>query len=124
MFLLIDALRAAGFGTKEGVRTLEHEIRTKIFRAHLVIGCKSFRSSALKDGSFIQEIGSVDDGEGFAHIVVGDYDTDVLILELGDDVLDIFHRNRVDSGKRLVKKDELRVNGKSAGDLATTTLTS
>ena len=38
----------------------------------------------------------------------GDDHADVLVLELGDDVLDVFNRYRVDSCERLVQKDELR----------------
>ena len=56
--------------------------------------------------------------------MVGDDDSDILVLKLCYDVLDILHSDRIDSGERLVKKNELRVDGKSPGDLATAALTS
>ena len=36
--------------------------------------------------------------------MVGDDDTDILIFELSDDILDVLDSNRVDSGKRFIKK--------------------
>ena len=56
--------------------------------------------------------------------MIGDDHTDILVLEFRYDVLDILDSDRVDSGKRFVKKNELRVDGKRAGYLATATLSS
>jgi hypothetical protein len=55
--------------------------------------------------------------------VVGDDDADVLVFQRRDDILDVFHGNRVNAGKGLIQQDELRVDRKGAGDLAATPLT-
>ena len=55
--------------------------------------------------------------------MVGDDDPDILILQFRDDVLDILDGDRVDTGERLVKEDELRVDCECSGNLTTATLT-
>ena len=55
--------------------------------------------------------------------MVGDEDADILVAKLSYDALNILHSDRVDTSERLVKHDELRVNGQTASDLSTTTLT-
>ena len=55
--------------------------------------------------------------------MVSDENTDILVAKLSYDALNILHSDRVDTSERLVKHDELRVNGQTAGDLSTTALT-
>ena len=55
--------------------------------------------------------------------MVGDEDANVLVAKLSYDALNILHSDRVDTSERLVKHNELRVNGQTASDLSTTTLT-
>ena len=50
--------------------------------------------------------------------MIGDDYADVAEFELGDNVLDILDGNRIHAGKWLVKEDELRIDGKRAGNLA------
>ena len=45
------------------------------------------------------------------------------MAKLSYDALNILHSDRVDTSERLVKHDELRVNGQTASDLSTTALT-
>ena len=47
-----------------------------------------------------------------------------LIFQFPDNVLDIFHGNRVYSGKRFVKHDKFRVDGQTAGNFRTAAFTS
>ena len=56
--------------------------------------------------------------------MVGDDDSDVLVLQLGDDVLDVLHGDRIDSRERLVQEDELRVDREGAGYFAAAPFTS
>ena len=56
--------------------------------------------------------------------MVGDDDTDVLVLQFRDDELDVLHGYRIHTGERFIQQDELRVDGKGAGDLAASSLTS
>ncbi len=57
------------------------------------------------------------------HVVVSDEDADVAVLKAPHDVLHLLHRYRVDTGERLVKHDELWVDGQTARDLGTAALT-
>ena len=41
--------------------------------------------------------------------MVGDQYADAPVLEMGDQFADIADGNRVDTGKRLIKQDEMRV---------------
>ena len=56
--------------------------------------------------------------------MVGDDYSYVLVFQLRDDVLDVFHSNRVHSRERLVQQDEFWVYGKSPGNLAAASFTS
>ena len=56
--------------------------------------------------------------------MVSDNDADIAVFELGDDVLDILDCNRVDSCERLIQKNEFRIDGKGAGNLAASPLSS
>ncbi len=56
--------------------------------------------------------------------MVGNQDTDVFILQLPHNLLNIFYCDRVDSGKRFIEHNELRVDGKTTGDFSTTAFTS
>ena len=76
-----------------------------------------------KDFAFKEQIGAVGDAEGFGRIVVGDKDTDILLLQLIHNALNIFHRDRVDTGKRLVEHNESRIDGEATRNFATATLT-
>ena len=55
--------------------------------------------------------------------MVGDEDADILVAKLSYDALNILHSDRVNTSERLVKHNELRVNGQTASDLSTTALT-
>ena len=56
------------------------------------------------------------------HIVVGNDDADILFFEFGDDMLDVFHSDRVHAGEGFVEEDELGVGGQTAGDFHTAAL--
>ena len=51
--------------------------------------------------------------------MVGDDDADILVLEFGDDVLDILHGDGIHPRERFVQQDEFRVDGQGTGNLAT-----
>ena len=120
----VDALGAAGFGTKESGGALQDEVRTKILGADFVVGGQFLRGSALENRTLVQKVRPVYDCEGLSHVVVCDDNSDILVFELGDDILDILDSNRVHTGKRLIEQDEFRVYGKCACNLATAALSS
>ena len=119
----VDALGAAGLGAEESVGALEDEVRAKVLGADFVVCREGFRSAALEDGTFVEQVCSVDDRECLTYVVVCNDDSDILVFELCDDLLDILDGDRVDTGERFIKEDELRVDCKRAGDLAAAALT-
>ena len=52
--------------------------------------------------AIVQDIGAVDNLECLTHIVVGNQHADAAVLQVGDEVADFPHRDRVDTGKRFV----------------------
>ena len=52
--------------------------------------------------------------------MVGDEDANVFLLELIDDILDIFDGDRIDTCERLIEHDEFRRDGETACNLDTT----
>ena len=99
----------------------QHECRTEIFLAyHLVLG--EFFGLALKQNSTLkQQVGTVGDGQRLLHVVVGDEDTDVAVFQSPHHMLYLLDGNRVDTGKRLVEHDELRVDGQTTRNLGAST---
>ena len=111
-----------GAGLLDGRRTLENEAGTQVLGTDILVVCQFLRRAGLENRTFVKKIGPVNDSHRFTDIVVSNDDADILVLELRNNILDILHRNRIDTGKRLIQKDELRVNGKGTGNLATAAL--
>ena len=101
----------------------KHEVRAEVFLTYHGIHRKLFGSTLEEDVAIEQQIGTVGQTKRFQSIVVGDEDTDVLVLQLPHDVLDVLHGNRVDTRKRLVEHDELRVDGQASGNLRASAFT-
>ena len=102
----------------------QNETVTQVFLAdNLVLG-QFFRSSLEEDFSFKQQISTVSDAKCFLYVMVCNQNTDILVFQLPDNVLDIFHGNRVYSGKRFVKHDKFRVDSQTAGNFCTATFAS
>ena len=73
--------------------------------------------ASAEDAAFIDDVGAIGDGEGFADVVVGDEHADAAVLQVGDEVADLAHRDRVDAGQRLVEQDEMRPDAEGPGNL-------
>lgn len=91
--------------------------------AHHLVGGQLLGAAGLEDFALEHQIGPVGDGEGLLHVVVGDEDADIAGLEAGNVVLDILHRDGVDTGEGFVEEDEFGVGGQGAGDLGAPPLT-
>ena len=83
----------------------------EIFLTYNLVGSQLFGVALKENLALEKQVGAIGDGERFLHVVVGDENADVAVFQLPDDVLDVFHGNRVDSGKGLVEHDELRFDG-------------
>ena len=62
------------------------------------------------------DVGSVADIQGFAHVVVGNQYADAPFFQMADNALDVIHGNRIHPGKGLIQQNEIRVGGQAAGD--------
>ena len=54
--------------------------------------------------------------------MVGNQDADSHLLQVRDDFLDVENSDRIDAGKRLIEKDERRLQNQGAGNLDPSTL--
>src|SRR6516162_5384200 len=66
----------------------------------------------------VDDVGTVDQAERLADVVIGDEDADAEAGEVADEGLDVADGNRVDAGKGLIEKHEGRSAGERAGDFA------
>lgn len=117
----------ANSGTHQPANSINHltaqlKVLTQINLSYHFVRSKFLGGTGLEDGPLEHEVGPVGDVEGGLHVVVGDEDADVLGPEFGDDALDVFHRNGVNTRKRLIKQDETGVSGQGAGDLRSAAL--
>jgi hypothetical protein len=55
--------------------------------------------------------------QGVPDIVVGNQDADALFRKTADNLLDLVYRDRINSGKRLVQKQEFRLRSQRPGNL-------
>ena len=69
----------------------------------------------FKNAAFIEDISPVTNPQGFANIVIGDEDADPALFQIADNLLYIQNRDRVDTGKGLVEKNELWVKDQRPG---------
>ena len=73
-----------GFGALYGDGLLQDEAGTEVFGADVLVGGEGFRSALLEDCALVKQVGAVRDRQSLTHIVVGDDDTDVLVLQFRD----------------------------------------
>lgn len=105
------------------VLLLEHEVGSEVLLAHGLVGGKFLRSALEEYATLKEEVSAVGDIQSLVDIMVGDENADIAELQLPDDMLDVLHSDRVDTGKRLVEHDELWVDGQTARYLRTAALT-
>ena len=61
--------------------------------------------------AIMQDICPIDKVQGFAHVVVGDQDTDTAVLQMRYQVADFADGDGVDARQRLVQQDEAGARG-------------
>ena len=100
----------------------EHELIGEIVLAYNRVGSQLLWCALKEYATLKEEVSTVGDGESLLHVVVGDENTDVSILQMPHNLLNLFHGNRVNTSEGLVEHDELRFNGKAACNLTTSAL--
>src|SRR5579883_178491 len=63
-------------------------------------------SAGPKNRSIVDDISAVRDLQGFSDVVIGDQNADLFGFQMVNDLLDLEDRNRIDTRKRLVQKNE------------------
>ena len=66
-----------------------------------------------ENAPFVNDVGAVGDRKRFADIVVSNQNSDAAGLQIGNNLLQIQHGDRVNARKRLVQQDERRVNAQA-----------
>src|SRR5947209_20152228 len=85
---------------------VQSERRPQIYSANFVVSRQALWRAAPEDRSIVNDVRAVSDAQRFAHVVVGNQDTDATIAQMKDDLLDIGDRDRIDAGERLVEQHE------------------
>ena len=73
----------------------EHFLHSEVFAEIRLSGFgiidEFFTRPFAKDSAFEHNVRTVHDVQGFAHVVVGDDNAETLILQVANDVLNVFH---------------------------------
>src|ERR1700684_4107182 len=88
----------------------EGEVFPKVYPFDLRIPSERTGCSGPENLAIIDDVGALRDAQRFANIVIRDQNADALGLQLEDDLLDLKNSDRIDARKRLVEKDERRVD--------------
>lgn len=75
-----------------------------------------------ENASFVDQVGSVDQFERLAGVVIGDENGEAGLPEFGDDGLNFVHRDGVNAGEWLIQHDEARLSHERASDCKSTFL--
>src|SRR2546430_5321089 len=94
----------------------ESEVLPKVDLADAFIINNFVRGSRGQYPALADDVGAVANAQCFAHVVIGDHDPDIALLEKPDDLLDVEHREWIDPGERLVEQNEARPCGERARD--------
>src|SRR5678815_5718682 len=82
------------------------EFFAQIDSPNLRIRCQVMRSSRTKEEAFINDVGSIGDGQSFTHIVIGDQYSDTTVAKAKDQMLNFVDGNGVDAGKGLIEQNK------------------
>ena len=102
----------------------QHEVASEVFLLHDAVFRKLLWGAFEEDASLEEEICPIGDAKCLLHVVVGDEDADVAVFQFPHHILYVFHGDRVHACKRLIEHDELWVDGKASGYLASSSLAS
>lgn len=93
------------------------EILTEVYPPDVTVVQDLLRMASGEDVAVIDNVSPIADTQGFPDVVVRDQDTDAELAEVGDMLLDINDRYRVNSSKWLVKQHEAGLGGECARNL-------
>src|SRR5215470_13716760 len=95
--------------SSSAIADLQPEVLPEVDLAHGRILGDLGRRTFADDAPVLDDVGAVADVERLADVVIRDHDADPALAQLPDDLLDVDHRDRVDTRERLVQEHEARV---------------
>src|SRR5262249_1248320 len=104
-------------------RILHAELFAEIKSSDFRIFCQVARRAGAKDFSLSHNVRAVSDAKCFAHIMIGNQNSDSPAAQIKDHRLNIVNGLGIDSGEWLVQQDELRFSSQSARDFRTPAFT-
>ena len=63
---------------------------------------------------FENQVGAIDDGKRFAHVMIGDHDGETRFAQIYNDLLHIVDRDRINAAKRFVEHEQLRLASRAS----------
>src|SRR5690606_37825289 len=97
----------------------EFEVLTEVDISYLFIVSELCGCTLFEDLAFEEQTGPVGYGKGLVYVMVGDKDAYILVLQVRNDHLDVFHGDGVNAGEGFVEKDETGLEGQGACYLCT-----
>src|SRR5208283_1248391 len=82
------------------------------------------RRSRGQDAPFADDVGAVADAQCFAHVVIGNHNSDIAFLEEANYLLNVQYGQGIDACERFVEEDEARPRCQRARNLDAATLAS
>src|SRR2546421_3900932 len=104
---------------KMRVSRLHSEFFAEIQTPHLRVLGQRARRARAKYFSLSHDIGAVGHAEGFAHIMISNQDPDAAAAQVDEYTLNIVAGLGIDSGKRFVQENELRLSRQRASNFST-----
>ena len=75
--------------------------------ADRIVDEKIFRAFAF-DPALVDQLGTIDDRDGLAHVMVGDENSEAEIAQVNDDLLHIVNGNRINTAEWFVQHQQFR----------------
>src|SRR5688500_8866585 len=89
---------------------VQSEVGAEINPLDLLVGGQTIWCAAPENHAVVHNVRAISNPEGFPDIVIGDEYSDAPRFEVKDDLLNVRHRDRIDSRERLVEQHEERRN--------------
>src|SRR6185295_6202405 len=97
---------------------LHPEILPQVDSFYFLISRQLFRRPRAEYFSVVNYIRPVRNGQSLTHVVIGYQHSDPALAKLLQNTLNIDHRNRIDSGERLIQENESRFDHQTPRDFS------
>src|ERR1700735_3618501 len=95
---------------------VESEAFSQIDAANVAIGGKLEGRARGENLAFADDVGAIGDGQRIPDVVIRHQDADACLAQVRNDLLDVHHSKRIDSGKRFIEQDKRRGKHQRTGN--------